>query len=275
MRHPEVPETLEGWTILHQMLRLRRAAWNAVPFADRQTMGREAAEHLSGLETADAPSAAFSLLGHKGDLMLLHFRSSFDDLNAAELGLAGLRLWDYIEETTSYLSIIELGLYGDTISTRASLEENQIEPGSNEWIEGMEAMRAEKTEAMKPRLYPEIPGRRYLCFYPMDRRRGETKNWYTVPMAERGRMMRDHGMIGRSYAGKVKQIISGSIGYDDWEWGVDLFAEDPVIFKKLIYEMRFDEASADYGLFGSFYLGLRFAASDLPAWLEGTLPAWR
>jgi chlorite dismutase len=102
----------------------------------------------------------------------------------------------------------------------------------------------------------------------MDRRRGEHKNWYQVPMPERQRQMQDHGEIGRRYAGKVRQIISGSIGFDDWEWGVDLFAEDPLIFKKLIYEMRFDEVSAVYALFGTFYIGRRIAANDIGSLLE-------
>src|SRR5260221_12839380 len=86
--------------------------------------------------------------------------------------------------------------------------------------------------------------------------------------------MHDHGMGGRRFAGEVTQIISGSIGFDDWEWGVDLFADDPLVFKKLIYEMRFDEASAAYALFGSFYIGLRFRAADLGQLLGGTTPAF-
>jgi len=128
--------------------------------------------------------------------------------------------------------------------------------------------------AMKPRLWPEVPPRRYCCFYPMDKKRGEMKNWYEVPIRDRQRLMHEHGLIGRRYAGSVKQIISGSIGFDDWEWGVDLFADDPLVFKKLIYEMRFDAASAAYALFGSFYIGLRFKAADIATLLSGTTPKW-
>jgi chlorite dismutase len=127
---------------------------------------------------------------------------------------------------------------------------------------------------MAPRLFPDIPPNRYICFYPMDRKRGEQKNWYMEAMADRGRMMHEHGMVGRRYAGKVRQIISGSIGFDDWEWGVDLFADDPLVFKKLIYEMRFDEVSAVYAAFGTFYVGLRFAAKDLGKFLSGDMPPW-
>ena len=124
---------------------------------------------------------------------------------------------------------------------------------------------------MAPRLFPAVPEAKYLCFYPMDRKRGEQVNWYTVPFAERQRMMREHGLIGRRYADQVKQIISGSIGLDDWEWGVDLFADDPVVFKKLIYEMRFDEVSAVYALFGTFQIGVRLPVERLQGWLDGKL----
>jgi chlorite dismutase len=108
----------------------------------------------------------------------------------------------------------------------------------------------------------------------MNKHRGEVKNWYAEPFEERGRMMLEHGKIGRHYAGRVNQIISGAIGFDDWEWGVDLFADDPVVFKKLIYEMRFDEASVWYGEFGPFYTGLQFSPEELPRYLAGEVPAF-
>jgi len=126
--------------------------------------------------------------------------------------------------------------------------------------------------AMRVRLFPKIPDSRYLCFYPMDRKRGEDKNWYMLPIEERQRQMEEHGMVGRRYAGKVQQIITGSIGFDDWEWGVDLFAPDPAVFKKLIYEMRFDQVSAEYALFGQFFVGLRCPVEKLGEWAEGKLP---
>ena len=107
----------------------------------------------------------------------------------------------------------------------------------------------------------------------MDRRRGEARNWYTLPIEERARQMNEHGLVGRRYAGEVRQIITGSIGFDDWEWGVDLFADDPLVFKKLIYEMRFDEVSAVYALFGQFYLGVRVPAAELGDLLSGATGA--
>jgi chlorite dismutase len=217
-------------------------------------------------------SALFSLLGHKGDLMFVHFRSSFEELNQVELQLANLKLSDYLETTTSYLSVIELGLYESTIKTYNDLAERGLEPHSDEWKLAITETLNRQREAMRPRLFPDMPKHRYVCFYPMDRRRGEDRNWYTLPIEERARQMNEHGLVGRRYAGEVKQIITGSIGFDDWEWGVDLFADDPLVFKKLIYEMRFDQVSAVYALFGQFYVGLRCTWGELGKLLNGQAP---
>ena len=271
---PAVPLTLEGASVLHQMFRVRWAAWKALGEPRRRSIAAEAAELLRAMEASpENQSAAYSLLGHKGDLLLLHFRDSFDALNEAELRLAKLELWDYLEPVHSYLSVVELGLYESSLKTYGSLTERGIEPHSEEWDAEIRAVTERQREAMRSRLYPEMPAHRYISFYPMDRKRGEAVNWYQVPMAERQRQMHEHGMIGRRYGGEVKQIITGSIGFDDWEWGVDLFANDPLVFKKLIYEMRFDEVSAVYALFGGFYVGIRCPAAELGNLLEGKAPA--
>lgn len=250
---PPVPLTIEGASVLHQMMRFRWTAWRALgPDAQAEI----AAEAVAALESMKG-TGVYSLLGHKGDLMLVHFRKDFEELNQAERQLARLRLSDYLEPAHSYLSIVELGLYESTSKVYGDLVAKGIQPHSDEWKAGIEEVLERQRQAMAPRLWPEIPPSKYLCFYPMDRRRGEQVNWYTEPMSERKRMMHEHGMIGRRYAGEVRQIITGSIGFDDWEWGVDLFADDPLVFKKLIYEMRFDQVSAVYALFGSFFVGVR------------------
>jgi chlorite dismutase len=255
------------------MMRFRWSAWRALPQTDRSKIAQEAATVLATMESnTSGQSALFSLIGHKGDLMLVHFRKSFAELNEAELKLAGLRLSDYLEPTSSYLSIIELGLYDSTLKIYKELTDQGIQPHSDQWKAEIECKLNRHREAMHPRLFPEIPPNRYICFYPMDRRRGEEKNWYTLPIEERARQMNDHGLVGRRYAGEVKQIITGSIGFDDWEWGVDLFADDPLVFKKLIYEMRFDHVSAVYALFGAFYVGVRCPAAALEKLLSGELP---
>jgi len=271
---PAVPMTVEGSSVLHQMLRLRWPAWRALPEERKAAIAAEAAAVLGEMESAtDGQTGLYSLLGHKGDLMLIHFRNGFDRLNEAELRLTNLALWDYLEQTTSFVSVVELGLYESSAKTYARLAAEGLEPGTPEWDAAVENVLAGHRRAMAPRLYPEVPDRKYVCFYPMDRKRGEDKNWYQVPMAERQRMMAEHGAVGRRYADVVKQIITGSIGFDDWEWGVDLFADDPLVFKKLIYEMRWDEVSAVYALFGAFYVGVRVKAAGLAGLLSGKLPA--
>ena len=268
---PAVPLTLEGYSVLHQMFRFRWTEWRKLDEARRSEIAREVAAAFSASEEA-GQFAAYSMLGHKGDLMVVHFRDSFDDLNQAELLLNRTGLQEFLEPTHSYLSVIELGLYDSSVKLFRQLTERGLVPLTEEWTKEIEETIERQKQAMKPRLFPKIPASRYLCFYPMDRRRGEDKNWYMLPIEERGRQMEEHGMVGRRYAGKVQQIITGSIGFDDWEWGVDLFAPDPLVFKKLIYEMRFDHVSAVYAAFGQFFVGLRVPLAKLGEWAGGELP---
>jgi len=265
---PAVPLTTEGYSVLHQMMRFRWTAWRALPDGTRSAIAQEAASVLGAMEqNSGGQSALFSLIGHKGDLMLVHFRDSFDELNAAELKLNRTALQEFLEPVHSYLSVIELGLYDSSVKLFRQLAESGVAPMSEEWNRQVEETMERQRQAMRPRLYPKIPDSRYLCFYPMDRKRGEGKNWYMLPIEERQRQMEEHGMVGRRYAGKVQQIITGSVGFDDWEWGVDLFAPEPLVFKKLIYEMRFDQVSAEYALFGQFFIGLRLAVAELGKWM--------
>jgi hydrogen peroxide-dependent heme synthase len=265
---PAVPLTLEGLSVLHQMFRFRWAQWRKLDPSRQQEIALEFGGAFGGQELA-GHTAAYSLLGHKGDLMLVHFRDSFEDLNAAEMELNRTALQEYLEPTHSYLSVIELGLYDSSVKLYRQLAERGLKPLSKGWNEAIEETMERQREAMRPRLYPKIPDSRYLCFYPMDRKRGESLNWYTLPIEERQRQMEEHGMVGRRYAGKVQQIITGSIGFDDWEWGVDLFAPEPLVFKKLIYEMRFDQVSAVYAAFGQFFVGVRLPLAEMGEWLGG------
>lgn len=272
---PPVPLTLEGSSVLHQMFRFDWKSWRHLSPPERQRIIGEATSLLGALEskTGEGPaggSALYSQIGHKGDLMMIHFRESILDLNRVELALAQIELHDFLEIQSSYLSVVELGLYESSAKTYATLTAGGHEPHTPEWDAIVEDVVKRQAGAMAGRLRPAIPDAAYVCFYPMNRRRGEQANWYSASMAERQRMMYEHSMIGRRYAGKVRQIITGSIGWDDWEWGVDLFADDPLVFKKLIYEMRFDEASALYAEFGTFHLGVRLPSAELEKWLMGT-----
>lgn len=268
---PPVPLTLEGSSVLHQFFHFDWKAWRAVSATDRARIASEAVQKLQALEHSDdkTQSALFSQLGHKGDLVLLHFRESLQELNQLELELAQTPLYDFLDLRYSYVSVVELGLYESTRKTYEAAAAKGLEQHSPEWNAAIAESLKRGTEAMAPRLFPTVPDAKYLCFYPMDRKRDEHKNWYMVPFAERQRMMHEHGLIGRRYGDVVKQIITGSIGYDDWEWGVDLFADDPIVFKKLIYEMRFDQVSAEYALFGEFFISVRLPIEKLDDWLNG------
>lgn len=267
-----VPLTVEGSSVLHQMFRFDWKAWRKVPVAQRKTIVHDAAQMLRQIEhnASDnliCQSALYSMLGHKGDLMMIHFRKSVEALNQVELEIARTEFSDFLEASSSYISVVELGLYESSAKTYAALSSQGLEPYSPEWNAAVDDTLKRQAEAMAPRLWPSIPTAKHLCFYPMDRKRGDQLNWYAAPLEERQRMMHDHSLIGRRYGGQVRQIISGSTGWDNWEWGVDLFADDALVFKKLIYEMRFDESSALYALFGPFYLGVRLPMEKIEEWL--------
>jgi hydrogen peroxide-dependent heme synthase len=272
---PATPLTLDGSFILHQMFRVRWSAWRGLGSSDQRHILEGFRMIFGDMEKQkQAASGLFAMLGHKADLMIVHFRKSLDELNQAELTVARSELNEILEPTSSYVSVVELGLYEASVKAYSEWTAQGLKPGTAEWNRAVETELAKQRETAAPRLWPEIPQRRYLCFYPMNKYRGEMKNWYSEPIRERQRMMREHGMIGRHYAGRVTQIISGSIGFDDWEWGVDLFSDDPLVFKKLVYEMRFDEASAAYGLFGAFFIGLRFPPAQLDAFFSGKSPSF-
>lgn len=176
---------------------------------------------------------------------MMHLRETLEDLKAVENAFNKTTFAQYTTKAYSYVSVVELSNY---------LGKEGEDPMQNPDIVA--------------RLKPVLPRRQYICFYPMNKKRELNDNWYMLSMDERRTMMRSHGMIGRSYAGKVKQIITGSVGFDDWEWGVTLFADDALQFKKLVYEMRFDEVSARYGEFGSFYVGSLLNESTLEEMLK-------
>jgi hydrogen peroxide-dependent heme synthase len=272
MRDPNVPESLEGWWILHRIFTLDRRAWDALPEKRRTKFCVHAVdlvEHLRSSEDGDL--GLMQIVGHKGDLMLTHYARSFDGLAYAQTLVDKLELRDFLEAQGSYVSVLELGLYDATGKIHAELSERGLAPQSPEWIAAFDELvrKQQENPHVGSRLWARIPQRRYACFYPMSKRRGEVQNWYLLGFDARAKMMSEHGVVGRSYHGRVTQVISGSVGFDDFEWGVDLYADDPLIFKKLVYEMRFDEASARYAEFGPFWAGLQFSPGELAAFLDG------
>jgi hydrogen peroxide-dependent heme synthase len=253
------------------MFRIRRDAIGKIPAQELLAIAAQAAETIADMERReDGQSAAFVELGHKGDLMLIHFRRNFDELAQAEAAIAKLSVREFLEQTNSYLSMVEIGLYEATVRLHRKLAAAGVAIDSDDGRKAVADALAENREKLGGRLWPRVPDRRYVCFYPMNKRRGEHRNWYQLPLEERQRLMHEHGMIGRRYAGQVTQIISGSVGFDDWEWGVDLFADDPLVFKKLVYEMRFDESSAFYAEFGKFEVAIRLTPDELARTIAGS-----
>jgi hydrogen peroxide-dependent heme synthase len=205
---------VEGWGVVHLFFRTS-------PLADASEVRAAVARCVE----ASHQVIPFAVLGHKAELGVMALGPDLWTLKGlqADLTAAGLELVD------SYVSMTEV----------------------SEYAKGM------PPERLKPRLYPELPpsGMRAMCFYPMSKRRGigqTDSNWFTLPYEDRERLMHEHGMSGRNFAGRIVQLITGSTGLDDYEWGVTLFAHDPADLKQVVYTMRFDEASAIYAEFGTF-----------------------
>lgn len=232
----EATSTLEGWYSLHDFRSINWTAWKAADDEERAVALEEIHNFLQEWNLAEqnktGSTAVYSVVGQKADFVFMHLRETLEELNALENAFNKTTFAQYTTKTYSYVSVVELSNY---------LGSGDGDPKAN-------------PEVMA-RLQPILPKSKYICFYPMNKKRDLNDNWYMLTMEERRGMMRSHGMIGRSYAGKVKQIITGSVGLDDWEWGVTLFSDDALQFKKLVYEMRFDEVSARFGEFGSFYVG--------------------
>ena len=269
--HP--PETTEGWYVLHQIFAWRRPVLRAIP-AERMSALREQAVRVLGSLGAPAGggwSAVVPLIGSSADVMFMHFRPTLDEIGAAQRALAAVELFDALEPVYSFLSVTEAGLYHASAQLAAAAESRGGAVGDESYRAEMATrVEAERASAhVQRRLFPEQPsGMPYVCFYPMSKRRTPGQNWYALSLEERSRLMMAHGMTGRGYAGRVVQVISGAIGLDAWEWGVTLFAADPIAFKKIVTDMRFDEVSAEYAEFGDFYVGKTLAGRD---WLL-TLP---
>lgn len=268
----EVPETIEGWYVLHDVYQVDWQAVAALSPAERDDAAAAGASWLASGAAARGDSAAYTVLGHKGDLMFVHYRESPDALASMELALRSTPFFSLLKPSYSYLSTVEVSLYEVQAMATRRLADQGIERGTDAFDEAFGAEMERQKERMSGRLWSDVPPHRYICFYPMNKRRGEHVNWYAMPLSERRAMMRGHGSIGHKYAETVKQVIGGSVGLDDWEWGVSLHSDDMLVFKKLIYEMRFDPASSWFAEFGPFYLGIRMEPHAMSSVLKGRLP---
>ncbi|MHC4441966.1 MAG: chlorite dismutase family protein [Planctomycetota bacterium] len=266
----EVPQTLEGWYLLHDVYSVNWPRWKAEVPSARQEIVNHAAQWLD--EAADygrGDSAAYSILTQKGDLMFLHYRESADELNRVELSLRQTGLYDFLLPAYSFLSVIEINMYELVSMVRTKLADQDILPASIEYESAFETEMSKQRSRVQERVYNSIPRNRYLCFYLMSRRRCQQANWYLLSITERRDMIREHGRISYKYQQQVAEVISGSTGLDDWEYAVDLHADDTLPFKKMLQERRFETASAVYTDFGPFYLGIRCQPQQLTDLLAG------
>ena len=259
MERREPPPTAEGWFALHDFRWVDWDAWRAADDGTRERATAEGRAYLAdaeAVEDADAgASVTYGVLGHKADLMVLHLRPTLAHLDALERRFEGTALAGLTDRAASYVSVTEVSGY----TTPEAFEDGGIESIEDAGLRNY----------MQTRLHPRVPDAEFVSFYPMDKRREPEANWYDLPFEARADHMRTHGEIGRDYAGEVTQVITGSIGLDDWEWGVTLFGDDATAFKRLLYEMRFDPSSSRFAELGPFFTGRRLAPDDLGAYLAG------
>lgn len=229
-----------GWGVVHLMLRVRRGEPGVAAVL-------EALDRFAAVEPQQV--IAFSVLGGRADVGLMLVAPDLDAIDAVtKRVLAGP-----FTPVASFVSLTEESEYTATEDQeRARLEAEgaaDLDARLAEWRERMAKYR-------DARLHPRLPRRPVIAFYPMSKSRRPGANWYDLPFEERRGLMAGHARVGRRYAGRILQLITGSTGLDDWEWGVTLLADDPVAVKEIVYEMRFDPVSAVYGEFGPFWTGL-------------------
>ncbi len=269
---PDAPQTLEGHYVLHDFYGIAWSFWQSQPVAEREAVVNEATSWLQDeAGVGQTHSAIYSMLGQKGELMLLHYRKNVDAINRTERSFRRLRLYNYLRPLYAYFSVIEASLYEASAIAQRKAGEKGAKPGSEPYEEAFNEAMAKERKVLEARVFRAIPEQRYLSFYPMNKRRGEVHNWYALPVEERRALMRGHGKVGHKFSREVTQVVGGSIGLDDWEWGVSLHSANPLAIKRLITEMRFDPASANYAEFGPFYFGIRQQPENLAVLLAGGL----
>lgn len=249
-----------GWGVLHLFFHLRRDLLSGAEGAARDFAARiQAFDDRDGYQVL-----AFSVLGQKADFGLMVLGPDLAALDGFTIELAGSPLGQALVPAASYLSLTETSDYTSTEEDeRDRLVADGVDTASPEFDAEMDAFRQRMSTYREHKLHPVLPRRRMICFYPMSKRRTVGQNWYELGFAERKRLMGGHARVGREHRGRVLQLITGSIGLDDWEWAVTLLADDPVAFKDVVYDMRFDEVSARYSEFGPFVTGLLTDPFDL------------
>ncbi len=256
----------EGWHVLHLFYKIEHGQWQ-LSSGDEQ---RAAKTRLTALvqeirALPDTQLLLFSMVSPKADLGFMLLTPDLHTANTIEKKLALSLGADVLTPVFSSLSLTELSEYttSDAEYARTLETEENLTPGTPEFQEKLTAFTARMAKYNRDKLYPNLPAWPVFSFYPMSKRRAPGQNWYGLDFPARKKLMSGHARVGRKYHGKILQLITGSTGLDDHEWGVTLFAHDPFDIKAIVYEMRFDPVSADYADFGEFYLGLQLPLDEL------------
>lgn len=256
----------EGWHVLHLFYRIEYGQWQNLSSEEKLA----AKTNLAALvqETRALPSTQllnFSMVSPKADIGFMLLTDDLHSANTIEKKLTLSLGPEILSPVYSFYSLTERSEYTITDEDYALSLENEkgLERESQEFQQAMAEFRTRMTKYLQDRLYPNMPDWPVFGFYPMNKRRNSGQNWYALTFEQRKQLMLGHARIGRQYAGKVRQLITGSTGLDDAEWGVSLFANDIFEIKSIVYEMRFDEVSAHYADFGEFYIGLQLPLDQL------------
>jgi chlorite dismutase len=246
----------DGWHCRHLYYRFCRD-WLQKLDANAQAQG---AEELAALLDPAGPHAPARLQtsvvsGHKADFGLMLLDPDPLVLDGLHQRLLASRLGPALEPTYSFVSITEVSEYVPSVEQYGQrLVEEGEDPQGPAYKAKLKAYESREEMMRRQRLTPDFPPWPTTCFYPMNKKREVGENWFTLPFDERNKLMAEHGRSGMKFGGKVTQLITASVGFDDWEWGVTLWCRNPEFLKDIVYKMRFDEASARYAQFGPFYV---------------------
>jgi len=255
----------EGLGALHLFYSVNLAAWRAKNPDDR-AIALDYLETLLSTSRQQPQTQVVTLsMFAKADIGFMILTPDLQDLNALEKSIAAALGPDVLIPKFRYLSMTEKSEYTQKEEDYAlEIEKDQgIIRGTAESESKLATFRERIQHYTHDRLYPVLPEWEYFCFYPMSKKRLPGQNWYALDHQKRRELMGGHMRVGRTYAGRVRQLVTGSTGLDDWEWGVTLFAHDPYEIKAIVYEMRFDEVSHGYAEFGPFYNGLPLPLKDI------------
>lgn len=256
----------EGWHVLHLYYHMERGQWEQYSPEERAHAKKKFARLVADIRATDKTQLlAFSVVSPKADLAFMLLTPDLQQANAFEKKLTNGLGPDVLSPVYSYLSMTEWTEYFTTEEeyTARMVKEKSLTPGTPEMEAELVTYRAHMAKYHSDRLYPNLPDWPVMCFYPMSKRRGEVNNWYGQPHDQRKLLMAGHANTGRKYSGKIRQLITGSTGLDEHEWGVTLFAHNTFDIKAIVYEMRFDEVTTRFGEFGDFLISLQLPVEDI------------